>query len=190
MQYEVVKYGDPVLRRKADPVTVFDSGLKALALDMLRTMREANGVGLAAEQVGRTCALFVIDVPPDLDVEQEGGPRLNPFVSMPLIMANPRITEKAGEQTGDEGCLSFPAIYGPVKRAYEVSVAYQDLQGAAHTATVRGMLARAVQHEMDHLRGVLLIDHFSGPRKLSMALKLKRLKKATLEERKQSAPAS
>lgn len=188
MNYEVVKYGDPVLRRKSEPVTVFDADLKALALDMIRTMHEANGVGLAAEQIGRTCALCVIDIPPAGDVQQEGGPRLNPFVGMPLILVNPRITAKTGEQAGDEGCLSFPEIYGPVKRAYEVTMVYQNLRGEDCTATVRGLLARAVQHELDHLHGVLLIDHFSAPRKLSMGLSLKRLKQATLEQRKQASP--
>ena len=188
MKLDVVTYGDPVLRRKAEPVTVFDDALRGLAMDMARAMRAANGVGLAAEQVGKTCALCVIDVPPQSDVEEEGGPRLNPGVAMPLVLVNPRITDKQGEMRGDEGCLSFPALYGPVTRAFEVTVAFQDLSGIARRLTVRGLLSRAVQHELDHLRGVLLIDHFSAPRKLSMALALKRLKKQTLEKKRQ-APA-
>jgi len=84
--------------------------------------------------------------------------------------------------TGDEGCLSFPALYGPVTRAYEVSVAFQDLDGLPRTVTVRGLLSRAVQHELDHLRGVLLIDHFSAARKVSLALALKRLKNRTRDK--------
>lgn len=187
MHYEVVTYGDPVLRKKAEPVTVFYASLRRLAADMVRTMHEARGVGLAAEQVGRTLALCVIDVPPEADVDTEGGPRLNPAVAMPLIMANPRITTRAGEMEGEEGCLSFPAIYGPVKRPYEVTAEYQDLDGIDRRITARGLLSRAIQHELDHLRGVLLIDHFSAARKLSLGLSLKRLKKETLKRQEEAA---
>jgi peptide deformylase len=184
MNYDVVKYGDPVLRKKADPVTVFDPALRTLAMEMIQTMHVARGVGLAAEQVGKTVSLCVIEVPPEADVEGAGGPRLNPMVAMPLIMVNPKITAREGEMVGDEGCLSFPAIYGPVKRAYQVTVSYQDLEGISRILTARGLLSRAVQHEVDHLRGVLLIDHFSPPRKLSMALALKKLKTETQESLK------
>ena len=187
MHYEVVTYGDPVLRKKAEPVTVFDAALRRLAADMLRTMNEARGVGLAAEQVGRTCALCVIAIPPEADVDVEDGPRLNPDVAMPLVMANPRITARAGEMEGEEGCLCFPAIYGPVKRAYEVTAEYQDLDGIGRRVAVRGLLSRAVQHELDHLRGVLLIDHFSAPRKLTLGLALKRLKKETQQRAREAA---
>jgi peptide deformylase len=189
MNYDVVKYGDPVLRKKAEPVAVFDLELRNLALDMIQTMHAASGVGLAAEQVGRLCSLCVIDVPPAADVDEEGGPRLNPMTVMPLIMANPRIIARAGEMVGDEGCLSFPAIHGPVKRAYEVTVQYQDLNGSPRSLTARGLLSRAVQHELDHLRGVLLIDHFSTPRKLGMALSLKHLKKETQDHMKAAPKA-
>ena len=115
-------------------------------------------------------------------MDEPGGPRLNPGVAMPLVLVNPRITARQGEMTGDEGCLSFPALYGPVTRAYEVSVAFQDLDGLPRTVTVRGLLSRAVQHELDHLRGVLLIDHFSAARKVSLALALKRLKNRTRDK--------
>jgi peptide deformylase len=179
MHYDVVKYGDPVLRKKAEPVTVFDEALRRLAVDMIMSMHAASGVGLAAEQVGRTCAMCVIDIPPEADKEHEDGPRLNPDVAMPLVMVNPRITKRSGEMEGDEGCLSFPAIFGPVKRAYEVTAEYQDVNGIARTVTGRGLLSRAIQHEVDHLRGVLLIDHFSAPRKIGLGLALKRLKKET-----------
>ncbi len=189
MNYDVVKYGNPVLRKKAEAVTVFNSELQDLASDMIRTMHAASGVGLAAEQVGRTCSLCVIDIPPEADVAGEGGPRLNPLAGMPLVMANPKITARVGEMNGDEGCLSFPAIFGPVKRAYEVTVVYQDLDGIARTLIARGLLSRAVQHEVDHLRGVLLIDHFSAPRKLTLALSLKRLKKETHEKIKDGQKA-
>lgn len=180
--YDVVKYGDPVLRKKAEPVTVFDESLRRLAADMIQTMHAASGVGLAAEQVGLTISLCVIDIPAESDVEFEDGPRLNPTVSMPLVMVNPRITARSGEMEGDEGCLSFPTVYGPVKRAYEVTADYQDVNGMNRTVTGRGLLSRAIQHELDHLRGVLLIDHFSGPRKLGLGLALKRLKKETKDK--------
>jgi peptide deformylase len=144
---------------------------------MLRTMYASNGVGLAAEQIGRTEALCVIDIPPDQDKDSDTEQRENPDVSMPLIMINPRISKMSGEQVGREGCLSFPDISVSIRRAREVTVSFTNLEGRSQTVKAMGLLARAVQHELDHLDGVLLVDRMSPVQKLAVAGKLRRIKK-------------
>ena len=136
-------FGDPVLRDKARPVESFDGALKQLAEDMIRTMHEAPGVGLAAPQVGRPLRLIVFDV------GEEGGAR---------ALANPVLKNEWGEQIAEEGCLSLPGLYFPVKRAQKVWAEGFDLDG--HDVTIEGeeLLARVLQHEVDHLEGILFID--------------------------------
>ena len=182
MSFEIVTFGDPVLRVRATPVDRVTPEFKRLVDGMMETMHEAEGVGLAAQQVGRTVSLCVIDVPVELDVEGEGGPRLNPGVQMPLVMFNPKIVSRGGDiARRDEGCLSFPGIQASVQRAAEVEVAFVDWKGEVQTLRCRGLLARAVQHELDHLDGVLLVDRMSPVKKISMAGKLKRLREETEE---------
>ena len=148
----------------------------------MEAMYAHNGVGLAAQQVGEKLAMCVIDIPPDCDVEGEGGPRLNPEVPMPLVLFNPRIVRRsAPEEKHDEGCLSFPGIHTGVQRSAELDVAFTDLKGNPQTLLCRGLLARAVQHEIDHLNGVLLVDRMSAVRKISLAGQLKRLRRETEE---------
>jgi peptide deformylase len=177
MKFEIVTYGDPILRVKAAPVDRVTADLKRLIDDMLETMYAGKGVGLAAQQVGRTTAVCVIDVPPASDAEDESGPRLNPQVAMPLVLFNPVIVARAAaQQRGDEGCLSFPGIHTPVGRAAEVTVEFMDLRGERRALAVRGLVARAVQHELDHLHGVLLVDRMSPVKRISLAGQLRRLK--------------
>jgi peptide deformylase len=184
----VVLFGNPRLRQKAVPVTRFDAALRRRAESMVALMHARNGVGLATEQVGPAspasaadiAALCVIDVPEDA---REGCIVPDaPFPPMPLIMVNPRITESSGSATAQEGCLSFPEIYAPVKRAAIVTVEFQDLDG--HTQSVRGagLLARAIQHEVDHLNGVLLIDRMSTVKRISLAGALKKLRVQSQEQ--------
>jgi len=163
----IVKYGCEALRVKAKPVTAVDASVRRLVSDMLATMYAENGVGLAAEQIGRTEAVCVIDVP----IEHACG------VKMPLVMVNPDIIEMEGQQTGQEGCLSFPEIYVNVKRAERIRATYMDVDGNPQTVEAKGLLSRAVQHEHDHLNGVLLVDHMSPVQKVANAGKLKRLKR-------------
>ncbi len=163
----IVKYGHAALRKKAVLVTTVDDAIRQLVSDMLESMYAENGVGLAAEQIGREEAICVIDVPP----EQACG------IKMPLALINPELLEAEGEQIGQEGCLSFPGIYINVKRAARVCVRYIDLEGVPQTLEMKGLLARAVQHEKDHLNGVLLVDHMSAVQKVANAGKLKRLKR-------------
>lgn len=171
--YGIVTYGNEVLRRKARAVADVTDELRALARDMLATMYAARGVGLAAEQIGREESVCVIDVPPES--EKPECVAANAGVSMPLILFNPAITASSGHQRGEEGCLSFPDINAPITRAAQVTVAYLDAEGNSRSATAQGLLARAIQHEVDHLNGVLLVDRMSAVQRLSMAGRLRRL---------------
>jgi peptide deformylase len=165
--YRVVKFGTQSLRKKASAIEDVNDDIRALAKDMLASMYAENGLGLAAEQIGRDEAICVIDVP----AESACG------LTMPLVLINPEIVEATGEQVGQEGCLSFPGIYVNVKRAENVTVVYTDLLNKRQEVQASGLLSRAVQHELDHLNGVLLVDHMSAVQKVANAGKLKRLKR-------------
>lgn len=174
---EVLVLGTPVLREKAKKVARIDENIKCLVEDMLATMRARNGIGLAAQQVGATVAVCVIDTTRDNEdtlAEADG-------VEMPLIMINPEITETTGTASGEEGCLSIPEIYVTVSRAEEVTALFQNLGGKQVSIRAKGLLARAVQHELDHLNGVLLVDRMSAIKRISLSGKLKKLKKTAAE---------
>lgn len=189
MSFEIVTFGDPVLRVRATPVARVTVEAKQLVDGMMDAMHAAEGIGLAAQQVARTVSVCVIDIPVELDVEGDGGSRLNPDVQMPLVMFNPKIVSRGGDFTRrDEGCLSFPGIHSAVQRSFEVEVAFVDLKGELRTLRCRGLLARAVQHELDHLDGVLLVDRMSPVKKISMAGKLKRLREETAERLQERKP--
>ena len=177
MKYEVVIYGNPVLRKKAVHVEEVDDNIRQLARDMLETMYAGSGIGLAAEQIGRTEPICVIDVPAQRDTGEGDGSPDNPDISMPLVMINPRITGLSGEQEGQEGCLSFPEMFISVKRALEMTVAFVSLDNQEETIHVKGLLARVVQHEVDHLDGILLTDRISPVQKVAIAGKLKKLRR-------------
>ena len=172
----VVTYGSDVLRQKAVPVGCVTDDVRRLVSDMLESMYAAKGVGLAAEQVGRTECVCVIDVPRDM--EKEDCRDANTAIAMPLALINPEIIATEGKQRNEEGCLSFPEIGAPITRADKVTVTYIDLNGMRQTITARGLLARAILHEVDHLNGVLLVDRMSAMQKMSVAGKLRRLQRA------------
>lgn len=176
MKYRFCTYGDPVLRQKAEIIRRIDGAIKALADDMLKIMNDRKGVGLAAQQIGQTIQICVMDIPPAIDVAVPDGPRLNPSVTLPLVMLNPVLMAKKGTQRETEGCLSVPEIWAPVNRAAEVTVTFLDIQGAQQELHARGMLARVIQHEIDHLNGVLFVDRVSPVKKISLMGKLKRLR--------------
>ncbi len=176
---QVEKYGSAILREEAVPIEVVDDDIKALADDMIATMRAENGIGLAAEQVGRREALCVIEVPIELDFDRNHQ-RMNLGVDMPLVLINPVITASSDDMdVCEEGCLSFPGFSLPIKRPSRVSVRYLDLRGDNNEISVQGLVARAIQHEMDHLEGRLIIDHISKVKRLSIAGQLKKLKQET-----------
>jgi peptide deformylase len=175
---DIVKYGDPVLRTKGKRLEAVDEEIRALAADMLETMYEANGVGLAAQQVGRALQLTVIDVS---DAESRpsrmwlAGEEVDPKEHMPLILINPELELGEEVEIGTEGCLSFPEITAEIPRALKVKVNAQDLNGNRLEFEAAGLLGRAVQHENDHLNGILFIDRMSSAAKAALAGKLKRL---------------
>jgi peptide deformylase len=140
-------FGDPVLREPARPVEDFDEALRRLADEMVTTMREAPGVGLAAPQVGRPIRLIVFDLG-----DEEGA----------RVLANPVLSNEWGEQLGEEGCLSIPGLYYPVKRWMKVWAEGFDPSGRKVEFAARELLARVLQHEVDHLNGVLFIDRLDA----------------------------
>lgn len=173
MVLKIFKYGEKVLREKAQSVPRVTEALRALAGDMLETMYKAKGVGLAAQQVGRLERLCVIDIP--AGCEDEEDELFNAPIQMPLILFNPEIVMREGAQHDKEGCLSFPGLGGSLTRAAQVTCAYLDGDNRPQMITARGFLARALQHEIDHLDGVLYVDRLSAVERLSMAAKLKKL---------------
>lgn len=179
MILEVRLYGDPVLRKPFERVSSFDAELKRFAEDMIETMHDERGVGLAAQQVGETRSVCVVHVPEDYDVDEEGN-RLHPDVAMPLVLVNPEITWMGEEkEKAEEGCLSFPGINGNIPRSLEIELTYQDLEGNGHQLKLQQFLARVVQHEVDHLNGKLFIDRMSSVKKAALGGRLKRMKKET-----------
>jgi peptide deformylase len=179
VKLQLTYYGDPVLREPSRVVSAVTDRHRELADSMLALMREANGVGLAAQQVGRTEALCVVDVPPEADLAPDGGP-LNPDAAMPLVLFNPEVIAASEEIiSSEEGCLSFPGIYAPIERHAEVDVRFLDRAGTERTLHLKGLAGRAVQHEIDHLRGVLICDRMSPVKKVALSGRLKRLRKET-----------
>jgi len=183
MSLQIVHYGDPVLRRKGEKVTKFDASLAKLAAEMVATMHAAGGIGLAAQQVGRALQLCVVDLraaEAKFAWELDGvKPPLDLF--MPLTIANPAVSvaRATDEFSYDEGCLSFPHIRGEVVRPDAITVKFQDEHGVPHTLLCDGLLARCVQHEVDHLNGVLFIDRMDKKVRAEIDEAAKALAKAT-----------
>jgi len=154
----IVTLPDPVLRRKARPVTNFDNNLQTLIDDMIETMREAPGVGLAAPQVGIPERVIVVEYAEPEEVEE--GEELREVEPKLYVMVNPEIVKASPDtEIGVEGCLSIPALVGEVERAYEVRIKGLNRRGQPMKLKAEGWLARIFQHEIDHLNGVLFTDH-------------------------------
>jgi peptide deformylase len=165
MIYPIVKYSDPVLEKKAKQVTEFDEALKKLAEDMFESMYAAQGVGLAAPQIGISLHLAVIDVTSGKNPEAK------------IVLANPEIIHTEGEQREEEGCLSLPGFRGHVLRPSYVTLRAQGVTGEPFEMRGEGLLARAFCHETDHLNGVLFIQHLSPLKRQLIKSKVKKLKK-------------
>ncbi|HXR49036.1 MAG TPA: peptide deformylase [Candidatus Limnocylindrales bacterium] len=178
----VIKYGHPVLRQKGARVETITREIKTLAADMLETMHASRGVGLAAQQIGRAVQLTVIDVRDVKDrpssLELDGKPAdVNAF--MPLVLINPEITPLGQFVSGGEGCLSFPEIFGEIARPESVDVKALNEKGKPVAFRGGGLLARVVQHEVDHLNGILFIDRMDKATKEELRPQLDALQAAT-----------
>ncbi len=163
----IVIYGDPVLRENAKPVEEIDQEVKDLVADMIATLQDANGLGLAAPQVGVSKRIFITDLS-SLELTE----------SM-RVFINPEIVESSGEVILEEGCLSFPGLYQKVSRPEQVKIKALDVEGHEFELEVSGMLARAILHEFDHLEGVLFIDHLSSLSRALIKGKLRKLAAAS-----------
>lgn len=175
---DVVQYGHPVLRQRCRPVSEVDDGVMALVADMLDTMVDANGVGLAAPQVGVDLRLAVIDVSHDpecVSFLRVNGVDASIAEIMPLIFINPELTYGQAKEFGMEGCLSIRGIRAEVRRPEAVKATLPQLDGTVLVIETDGLLARALQHEIDHLNGVLFVDRLPAVAKVSMKNRLKRL---------------
>jgi len=182
MRLSILQYGDPILRAKGKQIENIDDRVRELAQNMIETMHAANGVGLAAPQVGESLQLTVLDVSQVEDrptTMKLNGEDVDPATAMPLVLINPQINLGRETETGTEGCLSFPEITGEIERAKSITIRAQNLNGEPIEIETRGFLARAIQHEVDHLNGILFIDRMSSVAKTTLSSKLKRLQKET-----------
>jgi peptide deformylase len=174
MLYKVVRYlNNPILERPVVPIREFDTPeLHALVADMFETMHISHGVGLAANQIDVDKCITVIDVS---GAEADEDEKIEP---QPIVLINPRIISKTGKQTGEEGCLSIPGFREPVSRAKRVAIRAHDVKGQVFEIEGEDLLARAMQHEIDHLNGVLFINHLSALKRDLIKRKIRRLIKA------------
>jgi peptide deformylase len=182
MKLPILQYGDPALRAKGKRIDKINDHIRELALNMIETMHAANGVGLAAQQVGEAFQLTVLDISQVEDrpsTMKLNGRDVDPRKEMPLVLINPEIELGDEIEIGAEGCLSFPEISGEIERAKSVGVRAQNLQGDKTEIEAVGFLARAIQHEVDHLNGILFIDRMSSAAKVALSSRLKRLQKET-----------
>lgn len=174
----IVKYGHPALRQRGARIEGITPEIRRLIDDMLETMYAAAGIGLAAQQVGQALQLTVIDVRAVEDrpssLELNGAPA-DVAAFMPLVLINPLITPQGEPATGPEGCLSFPEIYGDITRPGFVEVQALNAQGEPIVFKAGGLLARAVQHEVDHLHGILFIDRMTSATKRDLQPELDHL---------------
>lgn len=178
MVRQVVRYPASVLRAKCRAITTVTDAHRQLAADMLETMRDEHGVGLAAPQVGEDVQLAVIDVshnPECVSFFKVNGEDKNMVEYMPIVFINPQLDLGKAKDTDEEGCLSFPGLRGQIRRSEEAKVTYQTLDGETVTIESDGLLARAFQHEIDHLNGILFIDRMSAAAKLGLKRKLRNL---------------
>ena len=178
MLLDIVQIGDPVLREKCAEINEIDEEILALAENMLETMYHAHGVGLAAPQIGRALRLAVIDVSHDpecVSYMKVDGEEVDMVEQMPLVFLNPTLELLGSRAVETEGCLSIRGVRAPVGRPSTVRVKFQQLDGSWIEVETDGLLARAFQHEIDHLDGVLFLDRLSPAAKMALRKQLKGL---------------
>ena len=182
MKLPILQYGDPILRAKGKRIEKIDERIRQLTQDMIETMYAANGVGLAAQQVGEALQLTVIDVSQVEDrpsTMKLNGKDVDPRTAMPLILINPGIKLAGETELAMEACLSFPEITGEIERAKSVTISAQTLEDGQIEIEASGLLGRAIQHEVDHLNGILFIDRMNSATKAALSSRLKRMQKET-----------
>jgi len=174
MIYPIVLFGDPVLKRKARTIEKGALDLDPVIIDMFETMDEANGVGLAAPQIGLSIRLFVLDTTPMVEDDEEEGVR--------MVFINPEIVDESGEEWAfEEGCLSIPGIREDVIRLDTVKIKYQDEEWNWHEDELDGMLARVIQHEYDHIEGVLFTDYLTSFKKRILKKRLENISRGKVD---------
>jgi len=172
-QRSVVTYGNPFLKRRASEITEIDDSVKKLAEEMFETLDRSRGVGLAAPQVGVPLRLIVLSIPSD------DGTRWK------CAIVNPELVSKNGRITSEEGCLSVPGVYEDITRAEEVEVKGLDLEGKEMRVKGKGLLAKAVQHEIDHINGILIVDRLSAIKRHVLQKRLRKLEESSKGSRAQ-----
>jgi len=188
----ITTYGETILTSKGESITKFNKALLDLANEMLETMYEANGIGLAAQQIDRAIMLCVVDVAPDegeVDFNYQLDGKHPPIdLIMPMALVNP-VIRSFSEETDvlEEGCLSFPDIRGDVRRPSSIEVEFLDIEGASHRLKCDGILARCIQHEVDHLNGILFIDRMDSKTRRRLKTDIRTLKESTLARLTQSS---
>ncbi len=181
MSLDLVYYGDPLLRAVATPYAEFTPDLAKLAKDMIEAMRREKGIGLAGPQIGVGKRIFVMEIPVDMDKDEQTGERLNPTLEGPLVVVNPELLDPTDEEdVYEEGCLSIPTVNGNVTRPFGIRLRFQDVRGNACELTLRGLAARCAQHENDHLEGKLFIDYLTPVKRFAIKGKLRRIKDGDL----------
>ncbi len=195
MALRIRYYGDPVLRAETKPITTFDSTLQSLVKNMIETLYEVDGAGLAAPQVGHSLRLFILDLAAGGRTREFNctldGRAVPDKLLFPLVAINPTLKLlPSPKPIYTEGCLSFKDLWLDIERPDCIHLDYQDINGNRHTIEADGVLARAIQHEYDHLEGVLFIDHVSRSLLKRYDSKLKRLRRETREQLKKSKKTS
>ena len=186
MKLPILQYGDPILRAKGKRIEKIDERIRELTQNMIETMHAANGVGLAAQQVGEALQLTVLDVsqvedrPSTMKLNAED---VDPKAAMPLVLINPEIKLAGETELATEACLSFPEITGGIERSKSVIARARTLDGSEIEIEASGLLGRAIQHEVDHLNGILFIDRMNSAAKAALSSRLKRMQKETRQGR-------
>ncbi|MEM9160840.1 MAG: peptide deformylase [Verrucomicrobiota bacterium] len=187
MALQIVHYGEEVLHQKGEAVTEFDDKLEELFVEMVNTMIDAEGIGLAAQQIGKALMFCVVDLrgcEPDFEYTLDGAkPPLELF--MPIGMCNPVVeTLEPKETVYEEGCLSFPNVRGDVERPDWIRCVYQDIDGVEHVIEANGLLGRCIQHEVDHLNGILFTDRMKKRVLKKIQVGINQIKAKTLQAKK------
>lgn len=179
----IVAYGDPVLKKEAEDIDKNYPGLDTLIADMFETMYNAAGVGIAAPQIGRSIRLFIVDGSPfaETDEDEEEDPKAVGMDGFKKVFINPVITEEKGDEWGfNEGCLSIPKIREEVYRKEVIHISYYDENWDFHQETFDGYKARIIQHEYDHIEGILFTDHLSSLKRRLLNKKLTNISKGEI----------